>query len=103
MTAGSLACVRYARFQRLSGGGGSCEGACRHYVECKEDSTPRALETCKTECRDIYVYNGEADRESLAVFEGLDCKATIGFVEGNGGRHRTVTSQRVKTGRPEAP
>jgi hypothetical protein len=99
----SLACVRYGQYRRMTSRSGTCEGACDHYLECKDDVPPDAAPRCVAECRDIYVYDGEVDEDSLLVFEGLDCKATIGFVEGTGqGRDPTATSGRRSKGRSQA-
>jgi hypothetical protein len=98
LAGGSLSCVRYARYRGLSAGTGTCEGACGHYVECKEDRAPRALQTCMAECREIYVYDGVADEESLMAFESLDCTATVGFVDGNGGAGERATGSRRADG-----
>lgn len=85
VTASSLSCVRYARFEQRSTRTGTCEGACRHYVGCKDDGRPEAFGACMADCSDIFVYDGEVDEESLMVFEGLDCRATIAYVDGRGG------------------
>ncbi len=104
LAAGSLSCVRYARYQGVSAGTGTCDGACRHYVECKEDRAPRAFQRCIAECREIYVYDGKADQESLMAFESLDCTATVGFVDGNGGAgERAGGSRRADGERSEKP
>jgi hypothetical protein len=101
--AASLSCARWARYNRLSAATGTCDGACRHYAYCKGDRAPRVMQRCMAECRDIYVYDGVEDEESLMAFEGLDCKAAIGFVEGNGGQAHTATSQRVQGERSSTP
>lgn len=104
LAAGSSSCVRYARYQGLSAGTGTCDGACRHYVECKDDREPRAFQTCIAECREIYVYDGKADEESLMAFESLDCTATVGFVDGSGGgRERAASSRRANGERSGKP
>jgi hypothetical protein len=100
---GSLSCARYSPFGRTAGRSGTCEGACEHYVECKDDPPPDAYRQCLAECRDIYVHDGDADVDSLLVFEGLECKATIAFVEGTDeGRHRSATSGRPAKVRSQA-
>lgn len=82
---------------------GTCDGACRHYVGCKGEPGPDALQTCMAECEEIFVYQGEPDEDSLRVFEGLDCKETIAFVDGNDdGRPRPATSRRAVKGRSQA-
>jgi hypothetical protein len=92
LMAASLSCVRYARFQGFSSQTGTCEGACRHYVSCKDDERPEAFRGCMSDCGEIFVYDGEADRDSLRAFEGLECSDAIAFVDGDeDGRDRTAT------------
>lgn len=89
----SMSCIRYAAYRQMTARTGTCEGACQHYIECKDENVPGALQGCIADCRDIYVYDGEADQDSLMTFEGLDCPATIAFVDGkDGGREHAATS-----------
>jgi hypothetical protein len=92
----SLSCVRNGRFS-FSPRTGTCDGACRHYLACKEDDSPGSLRSCTAECREIFVHEGEPDTESLRVFEGMECKAAVAYVEGDGDGH-----SRASTSRPPA-
>lgn len=97
MAVALLSCVRYARLHRISGRSGTCDGACRHYVSCKDDDSPAAFQGCMADCREIYEFEGEQDRESLTEFEDLECKDAVAFVDGTrDGRGRTVTSHSLK-------
>jgi len=97
-----LSCVRYARLHGRTVQSGTCEGACRHYVDCKDDERPESFQSCVADCGDIYVHEGEADSESLMEFEDLDCKDAVAFVDGDDrGRNRTAVSRPV-TGRARA-
>jgi hypothetical protein len=99
----SLSCVRYAQYHRLSAPTGTCDGACRHYVGCKEDESAGAFSSCVDDCREIFVHEGEPDRDSLRVFEGLECKAAVAFVDGDDeGRDHTATSTPRRKGRSQA-
>jgi hypothetical protein len=90
--AASLSCVRYARFKGAAQTG-TCDGACRHYLACKDDRSPTSFNGCLADCRDIFIDQGEPDRDSLRLFEGLECSAAVGFVEGESDGHsRTATS-----------
>lgn len=103
MMAALLSCARYARFQGLSSQTGTCDGACRHYLACKDDQSAASLRTCTAECRDVFVYEGEPDRDSLRMFESLECTAAIAYVEGeDDGHSRTATSPRSAPGRSRA-
>jgi len=85
MAAALLSCVRYTRISGFAATG-SCEGACRHYLACKEDDSRVSQSACETDCREIFVDRGQPDRESLREFEGLDCASAVAFVDGNDGR-----------------
>jgi len=103
MVVASLSCVRFGQMRRFSSQTGTCDGACRHYLDCKDDSADTSLRTCMAECSDIFVHEGEPDRDSLRVFESLECEAAVGFVEGNDdGRSRTATSRSQAKGRSQA-
>ena len=65
---------------------GSCPGACRHYVRCKDSSEPALHDACVAECRVIFEEDGEPDVATLGMFEQLQCPDAIGFVEGTSGR-----------------
>lgn len=80
------ACVTGCFVRGIVGGGGhdktvtgTCEGACERYVQCKGTEDVRAR--CNQECPDVF-----ADRQSLMMFESLDCPYVLGFVEGD---HKT--------------
>jgi hypothetical protein len=96
----SLSCVRYARLKGTASQTGTCDGACRHYLACKDDQSPESLHGCVADCRDIFVDQGKPDRDSLRLFEGLECSAAVGYVEGESDGHsQTATSHpAVKSG-----
>lgn len=71
---------------------GTCEAACSHYLECKGDQQRQSRDTCMAECREIYVYEGEPDFESLAIFQQLECSKAISFVEGTGAAPNTAST-----------
>jgi hypothetical protein len=103
LMAAALSCARYARFQGLAAQTGTCEGACRHYLGCKDDQSSKALRGCMADCSDIFVYQGEPDRDSLRMFESLECSAAVAFVEGEeDGHSRTAKSPRAAPGRSRA-
>jgi len=100
--AASLSCVRYGRFTGFSTTSGTCDGACQHYLSCKDDERPESFRTCVADCRDIFVYQGEPDRESLRTFESLECKDAVAYVEGDDdGRRPTATSRQQGPGRSQ--
>lgn len=99
----SLSCVRYAQYHRFTAPTGTCDGACRHYLSCKDDDSAGAHGACVAECSEIFVHEGKPDRDSLRVFEGLECKAAVAFVDGDGeGRDHTAASPSRKKGRSQA-
>jgi hypothetical protein len=65
---------------------GTCDGACRHYMRCKGESSAPVYGACVQECELIFVEDGEVDSVSLGMFEQLECPDAIGFVEGTSGR-----------------
>ena len=98
----TLSCVRHGRFNGFSSRTGTCDGACQHYLSCKEDERPDSLSACVAECRDIFVYQGEPDRESLRTFESLECKDAVAYVEGDDdGRRPTAKSRSRAPGRSQ--
>jgi len=80
----ATSCVRQARTLPRQEVSGTCEGACQHYLGCKGEYSEASKQTCVTECREIFVYQGEPDRDSLEEFESLQCEAAVAFVEGDG-------------------
>jgi hypothetical protein len=60
---------------------GTCDGACDHYLDCKDAGGAAAKQACVEECRDVF-----HDAESIRAFESLDCRDTIEYVEGPSGR-----------------
>ena len=60
---------------------GTCEGACRHYLVCKDRVTETRLKVCVDECRIMF-----AGRDGLAAFEHLSCEKAVSFIEGKSGR-----------------
>jgi hypothetical protein len=55
---------------------GTCEGACSHYVACKNGKADRGR--CLSECPDVF-----ADRDSLMAFESLSCPNAVEYVDGS--------------------
>jgi hypothetical protein len=91
----TTSCMRYVR----SGSPdttGTCEGACEHYVDCKRSDSEAMRGTCLAECREIFVYQGEPDRESLEQFEELECEAAVAFVDGDSGRKSRTDERGVR-------
>ena len=56
---------------------GTCDGACEHYLECKDDRDDASHARCVAECAEVF-----ADEISLAEFERLSCRDTVEFVDG---------------------
>jgi len=54
---------------------GTCEGACNHYVACKQGHAD--AKRCRRECPDVF-----SDRDSLMAFESLSCKNAVEYVDG---------------------
>ena len=75
-------CVRVGQGATADANGGTCYGVCDHYLGCKGDERQASRDTCLAECREIFVQDGEADRESLREFEELECEAAVAFVDG---------------------
>ena len=99
----TLSCVRYARLQGASSQTGSCDGACRHYLSCKDDRSADSFHECVADCREIFVHDGEPDRDSLRVFEALECKDAVAYVDGDDdGRNPTAKSRAPARGRSQA-
>jgi hypothetical protein len=68
----SACIVRTVHTRKLTG---TCEGACDHYIECKDGGGDAGA--CVAECRQVF-----SDDESLRAFESLSCADTIEYVEG---------------------
>lgn len=60
---------------------GTCEGACRHYLVCKDRHSDKTMKVCVDECRIMF-----SGRHGLAAFEHLSCEKAVSFIEGNSGR-----------------
>jgi hypothetical protein len=56
---------------------GTCDGACKHYVECKPGHPETARDRCRAECPDVF-----SDEDSLMMFESLSCHDTLEYVDG---------------------
>jgi hypothetical protein len=84
--AASTACiVRMAPRRQLTG---TCDGACAHYLACKQSRTAAAERACVADCHDVF-----ADADSLRAFESLSCEDAIQYVDGEGAG-ATASSQR---------
>jgi hypothetical protein len=71
----SASCLaRLATTRRLTG---TCEGACDHYLACKDERTPTAARSCVAECHQVF-----ADADSLRAFESLSCPDAVEYVDG---------------------
>lgn len=76
----ALGCVRNnSRTHRVHHG--TCEGACAHYMNCKQSADEQLYDACVLECPDVF-----ADEQALREFEDMTCEATLDFVEGDSGR-----------------
>ena len=60
--------------------GGSCEGACSHYLQCKGVQDQNTYTTCVLQCRQ-QGWSGS----DLASYTASDCASAIAFVQGQGG------------------
>lgn len=60
---------------------GTCDGACTHYLDCKDSHDPAAHAACAQDCEQVF-----QDPESIRAFESLECPDTIEYVEGDTGR-----------------
>jgi len=70
--------VRHLVGGRLTG---TCDGACSHYVECKPGHADADRSRCATECPSVF-----SDADSLRMYESLNCKDAVGFVDGTNPR-----------------
>ena len=79
-TAASLSCAQrqVVRHRRITG---TCGGACKHYLTCKDALTKRTFKVCVSECRETF-----SGAEGLKAFESLTCKKAVSFIEGSRGR-----------------
>jgi hypothetical protein len=75
--------VRSASGRRLTG---TCNGACDHYLACKQQSDPTARQKCLTECPQVF-----SDPQSLRMFENLSCRDAVEFVDGTARSHQMHT------------
>jgi len=66
--------VRMIQGRRLTG---TCDGACNHYLDCKNERHPDALDACVSDCAQVF-----SDTESLRAFESLSCANAVEYVEG---------------------
>jgi hypothetical protein len=60
---------------------GTCEGACEHYMACKETSDQGVFQACAAECPQVF-----SSPDSLRAFESLRCDDAVVYVEGESGR-----------------
>jgi hypothetical protein len=56
---------------------GTCDGACAHYVECKQGHSDDDRVRCTTECPDVF-----RDPDSLMGYESLSCKDAVEYIDG---------------------
>jgi hypothetical protein len=56
---------------------GTCDGACAHYVACKDGHSDADRARCTTECPAVF-----ADPDSLMGYESLKCRDAVEFVDG---------------------
>ncbi len=64
---------------------GTCDGACKHYIDCKPNHPHADLERCEQECPDVL-----GDSDARVEFERLSCDDAVEFVDG---RHPTTAQQ----------
>jgi len=75
--AGTTSCiVKRLQGPRLTG---TCNGACAHYIECKPGHPEADAVRCRQECPDVF-----SDRESLMMYESLECRDAVEYVDGRG-------------------
>ena len=75
-----LALIAGCVVQRLTGPRltGTCEGACSHYVSCKQGAGPPERARCEAECPQVF-----GDRDSLMGYESLSCADAVEYVDGS--------------------
>ncbi len=76
--------VRNITGSRLTG---TCDGACAHYVACKDGHSQVDLARCQVECPHVL---GDAD--SLMAYESLRCHDAVEFIDGS--HPRSAASER---------
>jgi hypothetical protein len=66
--------------QNGAGGSGTCDGACAHYLGCKNIDTPDNRTQCTDQCASLNL-----TPDQLANYEATDCQTAIAAIDGNGG------------------
>jgi hypothetical protein len=56
---------------------GTCDGACDHYLSCKQRDDQASRQRCLSECPQVF-----SDAQSLRMFENLSCRDAVEFVDG---------------------
>jgi hypothetical protein len=90
-------CLRAGQGSQSDRDDGTCYGACDHYLGCKGDEREESRDTCLSECREIFVTNGQPDRQSLRMFEDLECDAAVAFVDGEPAAQRSAANEQDGT------
>jgi len=62
-----------------NGGKGSCDGACAHYLTCKQIDTPDNRSQCTQQCDGLGL-----TPDQLANYEATDCATAIADIDGTG-------------------
>jgi hypothetical protein len=67
------------KIHQLAGGQatGTCDGACKHYVDCKPGHPHGDFERCEQECPSVL-----GDSDARSEFERLSCEDALEFVDG---------------------
>lgn len=56
---------------------GTCDGACAHYIECKQGHSDIDRTRCVAECPDVF-----RDEDSLMGYESLSCEDAVEYIDG---------------------
>lgn len=60
---------------------GTCEGACDHYIACKDGHSDADGQRCRAECPDVF-----SDPDSIMAYESLSCRDAVEYIDGTAKR-----------------